>query len=81
MGVADEYSLEDFTNLTAQGGEKDPMAFKSCRGLPRAYTPELYQGQVAAGFEHVFENYQGEGSGEKGSTHLEIFSRLELTSL
>jgi type I restriction enzyme R subunit len=30
-------------------------------GLPRAYTPELYQGKVAAVFEHVFESYQGEG--------------------
>jgi len=30
-------------------------------GLPRAYTPELYQGKCSAVFEHVFENYQGEG--------------------
>ena len=31
-------------------------------GLPRAYTPELYQTKVSAVFEHVFESYQGEGS-------------------
>lgn len=26
-------------------------------GLPRAYTPELYQQKCAAVFEHVYENY------------------------
>lgn len=31
-------------------------------GLPRAYTPELYQGKCSAIFEHVFESYQGEGA-------------------
>ena len=31
-------------------------------GLPRAYTPELYQTKVSAVFEHVFESYQGEGA-------------------
>jgi len=31
-------------------------------GLPRAYTPELYQSKVSAVFEHVFESYQGEGA-------------------
>lgn len=30
-------------------------------GLPRAYTPELYQQKVAAVFEHVFGSYQGTG--------------------
>lgn len=30
-------------------------------GLPPGYTPELYQGKCAALFEHVYENYQGEG--------------------
>ena len=30
-------------------------------GLPRAYTPELYQGKCAALFEHVYENYVGSG--------------------
>ncbi|MES1256685.1 MAG: hypothetical protein ABUS56_13800 [Acidobacteriota bacterium] len=25
-------------------------------GLPRAYTPELYQGKCAVLFEHVFES-------------------------
>jgi type I restriction enzyme R subunit len=30
-------------------------------GLPKAYTPELYQGKCSALFEHVFESYQGEG--------------------
>ncbi len=30
-------------------------------GLPRAYSPEIYQRKVAAVFEHVFESYQGEG--------------------
>lgn len=30
-------------------------------GLPRAYTPHLYQSKVAALFEHVFECYQDEG--------------------
>jgi type I restriction enzyme R subunit len=30
-------------------------------GLPRAYSPELYQHKVTAVFEHVFESYQGEG--------------------
>jgi type I restriction enzyme, R subunit len=31
-------------------------------GLPRAYTPELYQTKVSAVFEHVFGSYQGEGA-------------------
>lgn len=31
-------------------------------GLPRAYSPELYQSKVAALFEHVFESYHGEGA-------------------
>jgi type I restriction enzyme R subunit len=31
-------------------------------GLPRSYTPELYQGKCSAVFEHVFESYQGEGA-------------------
>lgn len=30
-------------------------------GLPRVYTPELYQQKVGVLFEHVFESYQGEG--------------------
>jgi type I restriction enzyme R subunit len=30
-------------------------------GLPRAYTPELYQGKCKALFEHVYENYVGSG--------------------
>ncbi len=33
------------------------------QGLPRAYTPELYQGKCAALFEHVYESYYGEGDG------------------
>jgi type I restriction enzyme, R subunit len=31
-------------------------------GLPRAYTPQVYQTKVSAVFEHVFESYQGEGA-------------------
>ena len=30
-------------------------------GLPRAYTPELYQVKCKALFEHVYENYVGSG--------------------
>ena len=30
-------------------------------GLPKAYSPEIYQGKCSALFEHVFESYQGEG--------------------
>jgi type I restriction enzyme R subunit len=30
-------------------------------GLPRAYTPELYQGKCKAVFEHIYENYVGSG--------------------
>jgi type I restriction enzyme R subunit len=30
-------------------------------GLPRACTPELYQGKCKALFEHVYENYVGSG--------------------
>jgi len=30
-------------------------------GLPRAYTPQLYQSKVSAVFELVFESYQDEG--------------------
>jgi type I restriction enzyme R subunit len=30
-------------------------------GLPRAYTPDLYERKVAAVFEHVFEAYHGDG--------------------
>ena len=32
-------------------------------GLPRAYTPELYQQKVGVLFEHVYESYQGNGKG------------------
>jgi len=32
-------------------------------GLPRAYTKDLYQQKCAALFEHVYENYKGEGRG------------------
>ena len=32
-------------------------------GLPRAYTPGLYQAKCATLFEHVFESYHGEGAG------------------
>ncbi|MHB1219963.1 MAG: type I restriction enzyme endonuclease domain-containing protein [Alphaproteobacteria bacterium] len=31
-------------------------------GLPRAYTPELYQRKCAAVFEHVYEKYPGQGA-------------------
>jgi type I restriction enzyme, R subunit len=31
-------------------------------GLPRAYTPELYQGKCKALFEHVYENYVDVGN-------------------
>jgi type I site-specific restriction-modification system R (restriction) subunit len=31
-------------------------------GLPRAYTPELYQAKVSSVFEHIFESYPGEGT-------------------
>jgi type I restriction enzyme R subunit len=30
-------------------------------GLPRAYTPELFEQKVAVVFEHVYDSYQGEG--------------------
>jgi type I restriction enzyme R subunit len=30
-------------------------------GLPRAYSPELYRQKCSALFEHIYENYQGEG--------------------
>ncbi|HEX5037305.1 MAG TPA: type I restriction enzyme endonuclease domain-containing protein, partial [bacterium] len=30
-------------------------------GLPRAYSPDLYQAKVSAVFEHMFESYQGDG--------------------
>jgi type I restriction enzyme R subunit len=30
-------------------------------GLPRAYTKDLYETKCSAVFEHVYENYQGEG--------------------
>ena len=32
-------------------------------GLPRPYTPELYQSKCSAVFEHVYESYYGEGTG------------------
>lgn len=31
-------------------------------GLPRAYTPEIYQRKCAVLFEHIYESYQGDGS-------------------
>jgi type I restriction enzyme R subunit len=31
------------------------------QGLPRAYTPKLYQDKVSVLFEHVYESYQGDG--------------------
>jgi type I restriction enzyme R subunit len=30
-------------------------------GLPRAYTPEVYEQKCAQVFSHVYEKYQGEG--------------------
>jgi type I restriction enzyme R subunit len=30
-------------------------------GLPRAYTPEVYQQKCTTVFEHVFESYGGTG--------------------
>lgn len=32
-------------------------------GLPRAYTPELYQQKCAAVFEHVYESYPERNAG------------------
>jgi len=32
-------------------------------GLPRAYTPELYNQKCAAVFEHVYERYPDRGAG------------------
>ena len=32
-------------------------------GLPRPYTPEIYQTKCSALFEHVYESYYGEGAG------------------
>ncbi|MDR1010907.1 MAG: DUF3387 domain-containing protein [Opitutaceae bacterium] len=32
-------------------------------GLPRAYTKELYRQKCAVLFEHIYENYNGEGRG------------------
>jgi type I restriction enzyme R subunit len=32
-------------------------------GLPRPYTPELYQQKCAAVFEHVYESYPERGEG------------------
>jgi type I restriction enzyme R subunit len=31
-------------------------------GLPRAYTPELYRGKCNTLFEHIYENYAGQGA-------------------
>ena len=65
MGVADEYSLADSTTLTAQGGRTTlghSNHAEDCRGP----TPlNLYQGQVASMFEHVFESYQGKDQERK----------------
>jgi type I restriction enzyme R subunit len=30
-------------------------------GLPRAYAPEIYRAKCGAVFEHLYENYQGDG--------------------
>lgn len=32
-------------------------------GLPKPYTPEIYQSKCSALFEHVYESYYGEGAG------------------
>lgn len=32
-------------------------------GLPKPYTPEIYQSKCSALFEHVYESYYGEGTG------------------
>lgn len=37
-------------------------------GLPKPYTPELYQSKCSAVFEHVYESYYGEGAGVYGSS-------------
>ena len=38
------------------------------KGLPRAYTPEVFQGKCNVLFEHVYENYQGENQGTYASS-------------
>ena len=38
------------------------------KGLPRTYTPELFQGKCNRLFEHVYENYYGENKGIYSST-------------
>jgi len=35
-------------------------------GLPRAYTPEVYQQKCLTVFEHVFESYGGTGGRSAG---------------
>ena len=35
-------------------------------GLPEAYTPELFKTKYAVVFEHLYENYQGEGQSTYG---------------
>lgn len=37
------------------------------RGLPRAFTPEIYREKCARLFEHVYEMYYGEGRSAFGS--------------
>ena len=32
-------------------------------GLPKPYTPEIYESKCSALFEHVYESYYGEGAG------------------
>jgi type I restriction enzyme R subunit len=38
------------------------------RGLPRAYTPELYQQKCSAVFEHVYESYPEKNAGVYAAT-------------
>jgi type I restriction enzyme R subunit len=38
------------------------------KGLPRAYTPEIFQGKCDVLFEHVYESYYGENKGTYAST-------------
>jgi hypothetical protein len=35
----------------------------SCPGLPRGYTPELYNQKCSAVFEHVYESYPERNAG------------------
>jgi type I restriction enzyme, R subunit len=55
-------------NVQARARMKQAIAEALDGGLPKAYDRKLFQGKCGLLFEHVYENYYGEGQGTYTAT-------------